>query len=168
VAPRSVWIRLSSRRIFAAQLGVQRGERFVHEIDRGARAPKHGRSRRAASAPPTAALPCFCSLLSIWRRRATSSTFVRIMASGTRRIGARSAKAMFSKHRQMRIKRILLKHESDIAIGRRLAHHVASADPDRTLVRHLQSGDEAQKSWSCRRLSARATRTNLAVPNDQR
>src|SRR5947199_3258057 len=32
----------------------------------------------------------------MWRRRATSSTFLRISASGTRRIGARSAKAMFS------------------------------------------------------------------------
>src|SRR5437588_6006547 len=32
----------------------------------------------------------------MWRRRATSHTFARISASGTRRIGARSAKAMFS------------------------------------------------------------------------
>src|SRR5450631_2013495 len=32
----------------------------------------------------------------MWRRRATSSTFTRISASGTRRIGARNAKAMFS------------------------------------------------------------------------
>src|SRR5882672_11640717 len=32
----------------------------------------------------------------MWRRRATSCTFARISASGTRRIGARNAKAMFS------------------------------------------------------------------------
>src|SRR6266850_4942295 len=32
----------------------------------------------------------------MWRRQATSSTFARISASGTRRIGARNAKAMFS------------------------------------------------------------------------
>src|SRR5439155_13621463 len=32
----------------------------------------------------------------MWRRRATSRTFARISASGTRRIGARNAKAMFS------------------------------------------------------------------------
>src|SRR5947209_6021249 len=32
----------------------------------------------------------------MWSRRATSSTLVRISASGTRRIGARSAKAKFS------------------------------------------------------------------------
>src|SRR4051794_21003541 len=32
----------------------------------------------------------------MWRRRATSRTLARISASGTRRIGARSAKAMFS------------------------------------------------------------------------
>src|SRR6195256_4024275 len=32
----------------------------------------------------------------MWRRRATSSTFLRISASGTRRTGARNEKAMFS------------------------------------------------------------------------
>src|ERR1700704_5965033 len=32
----------------------------------------------------------------MWRRRATSSTFLRISASGRRRIGARNEKAMFS------------------------------------------------------------------------
>ena len=30
----------------------------------------------------------------------------------------------------MRIQRILLKHESDVAIGRRIAGHVAAADPE--------------------------------------
>jgi hypothetical protein len=33
-------------------------------------------------------------------------------------------------HRQMRIQRILLEHESDVALGRRIARHVAAADPD--------------------------------------
>src|ERR1700675_2225320 len=46
--------------------------------------------------PPDNCVALLSSLVSMWRRRATSCTFARISASGTRRIGARSAKAMFS------------------------------------------------------------------------
>src|SRR5438477_4361701 len=46
--------------------------------------------------PPDNSVALLCSLVSMCRSRATSSTLVRITASGTRRIGARSAKARFS------------------------------------------------------------------------
>src|SRR6476620_3657347 len=46
--------------------------------------------------PPDNCVALLSSLVSMWRRRATSRTLARISASATRRIGARNAKAMFS------------------------------------------------------------------------
>src|SRR5271154_1835120 len=67
----------------------------------------------------------------------------------------------------MRIQRILLENESDVAIGRCIAGHISSVNPDRTAVRHLQSGDEAQ----CRCLAGTCRpeqRDEFAVSDRQR
>ena len=42
----------------------------------------------------------------------------------------------------MRIQGILLEDEGDVAIGRGIAGHIASADADQTAVGRLQSGDK--------------------------
>src|SRR5882757_9463005 len=46
--------------------------------------------------PPDNCVALLSNLVSMWRRRATSSTFARMSASAMRRIGARNANAMFS------------------------------------------------------------------------
>ena len=45
----------------------------------------------------------------------------------------------------VRIERVLLEDEREVAGGRRLAGHVAAADPDMALVRLLQPRDEAER-----------------------
>ena len=103
----------------------------------------------------------------MWRRRATSSHLAADI--GLRHAADRRTqrKGHVLEHGEMRIQRILLEHESDVAVGRRIAGHVASVDPDRTAVRHLQSGDQAQ----CRRLAGAGRpeqRNEFAVSDRQR
>ena len=45
----------------------------------------------------------------------------------------------------MRIERVLLEDEGDVARGRRAPRHVAPADDDRAGVRPLEPGDQAQR-----------------------
>src|SRR4029077_17688051 len=66
----------------------------------------------------------------------------------------------------MRIQRILLKDESDVAIGRRIAGHVTAADPDRTAVWRLQSGDKTQRRRLCGARPPKP-RTDLIVSDGQ-
>ena len=127
----------------AAQLGVQRGQRLVHQIDRG-RAHQRPADRDALHLPARQLRRLVVQLgFDVQQTR----HFFHFGADlGFRHPADRRTqrKSHVLEHAQVRIQRILLEHEGDVTIGRRIAGDVAPADPDRTAIRHLQSGDEAQ------------------------
>ena len=108
--------------------------------------------------PPDSLVERLSSLWSMRTSFATSSTRRRI--SSSRHLARRRAQreGQVVEDRQMRIERILLEDEGDVARGRRQLRHVAAADVDRAAVGLLQPGDRAAASSSCRRRSARAAR----------
>src|SRR6266702_769406 len=95
VAPRSVWMRLSSSRISPRSLASSEDSGSSIRLIAGERTSARPIATRCIC-PPDNCVALLSSLVSMWSRRATSRTLARISASGTRRIGARSAKAMFS------------------------------------------------------------------------
>src|SRR6185295_14108266 len=95
VAPRSVWMRLSSSRISPRSLASSEESGSSIRYIAGERTRARPIATRCIC-PPDNCVALLSSLVSMWRRRATSRTLARISASGMRRIGARNAKAMFS------------------------------------------------------------------------
>ena len=115
-----------------AQLGVERGQRLVHQVDRRAGAPARGRWRRAASRRPTAGSSgcraCGrCAPASRPPRRARRISAFRHLA---RRRAQREGQVV--EHRQMRIERILLEDEGDVA--RRPAPASSTSRPPMSIV----------------------------------
>ena len=49
------------------------------------------------------------------------------------------------RHRHVRIERVGLEHHGELALGRRLAGHVAAVDVDRAAAGVLQPGDQPQQ-----------------------
>ena len=151
-------MRFSSSRSSRAQLGVERGQRLVHQIDRRASAPARGRWRRAASRRPTAAWrgSAASARCAAARRRARRACRIGRLGHAPRRRAQREGQVV--EHAEVRIERILLEHEGDVALrrrqrrrrrGRRWRCGRDPASPGR------RSG---AASWSCRRRSGRAAR----------
>ena len=102
---------------------------------------------------------CSASLSSMRRSsRDLARPCALISCSGTRRAGERSGKARLSKTREMRIERILLEHEGDVA-RRRLASRSHRGRRSTTRPASGARGPRrAAESSSCRRRSDRAAR----------
>ena len=128
-----------------AQFGVERRQRLVHQIDRRDREPAHARSRPAAFRRRKGASPGFQACSPICNSSAVCSTRLRIAGFGNAAGRRAQRKSEIVVNGQVRIKRILLKDESDIARSRRIARDVAAVDGDRACVGTLETGNQAQR-----------------------
>ena len=123
---------------FGAQLGVERGQRLVHQVDRGRAHQRAADGDALHLAARQLGAPVAELVLDTEQAARPRSILSRICvlrhAPGRRAQG----KGEVVVDREMRIERILLEDEGDVARRRRLARHVAPADEDRAGVRRLE------------------------------
>jgi hypothetical protein len=129
---------------FGAQLGIERRERLVHQINR--RIAHQGAADRdplhlAAGQPRSAIAELAGDVQKLGRLLdALSDQRLRHMA---RRRAQRKGEIVV--YRQVRIERVLLKDEGDVARSRRIAGHVAPIDQDRADIGPFKPGDEPKR-----------------------
>ena len=142
---------------FGAQLGVERGKRLVHQID-GRAADERAADRDAlhlAAGQPSGAVAELAGNPEEIGHLLHPLADLRLGQLAQRRA---QREGQIVVHRQMRIERILLEDERDIARGWRLAR----SRPDRQSKSRpgpaAQGPRSGAKSWSCPRRSVRAER----------
>ena len=137
-------MRFSSSRSSALQLGVERGQRLVHQVD-GRLAHQRPADRHAlhlaARQPGRAVVELVVDAHQL--RHLLDAPADLGLRHLSRRRAQREGQVL--EHRQMRIERILLEHEGDVAGSRRQARGVAAGDVDRALLRLFQAGDQPQR-----------------------
>ncbi len=151
---------------FAAQLGVKRGQRFVHQIDGGI--PHQGATDcdplHFASGKARRPVPELAGDVQQLRRLLDALADICLRNAASRRS---QRKREIVVHGQVRIQRVLLKDEGNVAASRRIVGHVAAIDEDGAPVGTLQPRDQPE----CRRLpgTARAEQDDkLAVVDGKR
>ena len=143
---------------FGAKLGVERGERLVHQIDRGL-ADQRPADRDALHFAARKRVARLLELVLDMQqlRDLLDPAADRFLVDAPRRRAQRKGQIVVDG--QVRIKRVLLKDEGDVA--RRPATSLVTSRPldhDAAAIGPLEAGDQAQASWSCRRRSGRAAR----------
>ena len=129
---------------FRAKLGVQRGQRLVHQIDGrlADQRPADGDPLHFAAGKRGSSIAEL--LLDMKQfRYLLDPTAYHLLIHAPRRRAQRKGQIVVD--RQMRIKRILLKYERDVAFGRHFLRYDAPLDHHIASIRPLQTGDQAQR-----------------------
>src|SRR6202042_2297278 len=125
---------------FGPQLGVQRGKRLVHQVD-GRRGNQGAADRHA---PPLPAGKPGDPLLELLGDPQQRRDFVHPLSDPRFRrppCGRAQWEGQIVEHREMRVERVLLEYEGDVALRRRGAGDILAGDADPPGVRLLEAGD---------------------------